>query len=133
MDDRCTVLIVDDEPGPRQSLRMLLKPLYRLEEAEGGHRAMEIVRRGGIDLVTLDLKMPGMDGAAVLKAIKEVDPNIPVLIITGHGTLRDAIELVRLGACGYLMKPFDVAEVTREIAQAIERKGKLDRLDRQFK
>lgn len=61
MDDRCTVLIVDDETGPRQSLRMLLKPLYR---------------------------MPGMGGAAVLKAIKETNPNIPVLIITGHGTLR---------------------------------------------
>lgn len=68
-----------------------------------------------------------MDGLAVLRAIKTYDPQIEVLIITGYGTIKNAIELVRLGACGYLTKPFHISEVTNEIIQAIEKKRRIDR------
>ncbi|WDT82989.1 MAG: response regulator (plasmid) [Candidatus Manganitrophus sp.] len=83
-------------------------------------------------MVTLDLRMPGMDGLAVLRAIKTYDSQIEVLIITGYGTIKNAIELVRLGACVYLTKPFHISEVTHEIILAIEKRGRIDRLNRQF-
>lgn len=132
MNGKSTILIVDDESGPRESLKMILKPSYHVEEADGGLKAMQIIRRLKIDVVTLDLRMPGMDGLAVLKAIKDYDRHIEVVIITGHGTLENAIELVRLGACGYLTKPLKVSGVVGEISLAIEKKRTVDRLNRPF-
>jgi DNA-binding NtrC family response regulator len=123
---RPTVLIVDDESGPREALKMILSPFYHVEEAEGGLQALQVLRKQRVDLVTLDLKMPGMDGLAVLKAIKEYDRHIEVLIITGHGTEKIAVDLVRLGACAYQTKPFNVSDVVREIARAVENKRKFD-------
>jgi|GEM_PF-2553451 len=124
-----TVLIVDDESGPRESLKMLLKPHYRVEEADGGLRAMQIIRKRKVDLVTLDLRMPGMDGVAVLKSIKEYDPRIEVMIITGYGAGAhgSAADLIRLGAHSYHTKPFNVPQLMIEIARAIDNKKQFDR------
>lgn len=129
MNAKSTVLIVDDESGPRESLKMLLKPHYRVEEADGGLRAMQIIKKRKVDLVTLDLRMPGMDGIAVLKSIKEYDPRIEVMIITGYGagSHAGAADLIRLGANSYHTKPFNVPQLMVEIAQAIESKKKFDR------
>ncbi|MDC4228280.1 MAG: response regulator (plasmid) [Candidatus Manganitrophus sp.] len=132
MEDKPTILIVDDESGSREALKMILHPHYHVEEAEGGLQALQIIRKKKIDVVTLDLRMPGMDGLAVLRAIKTYDSQIEVLIITGYGTIKNAIELVRLGACVYLTKPFHISEVTHEIILAIEKRGRIDRLNRQF-
>jgi len=129
MNAKSTVLIVDDESGPRESLKMLLKPLYRVEEADGGRRALQIIRERKIDLVTLDLRMPEMDGATVLKSIKEYDPGIDVMIITGYGSGAhgSAGELLKLGASGYHTKPFDPPRLITEIARTIDHRKKSDR------
>lgn len=129
MNSKGTVLIIDDETGPRESLKMLLRPHYRVEEADGGLRAMQIIRKRKVDLVTLDLRMPGMDGVAVLKSIKEYDPRIEVLIITGYGAGAhgNADDLVQLGARSYHTKPFNVPQLMMEIAHAIESREKLNR------
>lgn len=126
MNSKSTVLIVDDESGPRESLKLLLKSRYKVEEADGGLRAMQIIRKRKVDLVTLDLRMPGMDGLAVLKSIKEYNPRIEVMIITGYGA-ESAADLVRLGARSYYTKPFDISQLMVEIAQAIDNKKKFDR------
>lgn len=127
MSAKATVLIVDDEIGPRESLKMALKSTYHIKEADGGLQAMQILHKRKVDLVTLDLKMPGMDGIAVLKSIKEYNPRIEVLVITGHGTRKNAAELVQLGACGYQTKPFNVQQIVSEVSRAIENKKRHDR------
>lgn len=132
MNFRSKVLIVDDESGPRESLKMVLAPFCQVEEVSDGLQALEFIRQQTVDLVTLDLRMPGMEGVAVLTAIKKYHPKIQVLIITGYGTVTSAIELVRLGACGYLMKPFEIPRVLAEVTLAIKKKRKSDRLDRPF-
>lgn len=126
MTTQSTVLVVDDEIGPRESLKMLLKPIYRVEEADGGLRAMQIIREHRIDLVTLDLRMPGMDGTSVLKSIKEYNPRIDVMIITGYGSGADGADLFKLGASGYHAKPFDPPRLMTEIARAIDQRKKVD-------
>lgn len=133
MESKNTVLIVDDECGPRESLRMLLRPLYNIEIAEDGAKALEIIRNRKIDLVTLDLKMPGIPGEEVLTQIKKHNPEIEVMIITGHGTLRHAVDLIQRGACGYQMKPFEIAKVVTDILKVIERKAKMERIKNVFK
>lgn len=129
MNTKSTVLIVDDESGPREPLKMLLRPHYRVEVADGGLRAMQIIRKRKVDLVTLDLRMPGMDGVAVLKSIKEYNPHIEVMIITGYGSGAhgSAADLVQLGASSYHTKPFNVPQLMMEIAQAIDNKKIIDR------
>ncbi|NKE71159.1 response regulator [Candidatus Manganitrophus noduliformans] len=132
MDTQNTILIVDDESGPRESLKLILKPFYNIEIAEDGPQALEIIQKKKIDLVTLDLKMPGMQGEEVLSRIKEAHPEVEVLIITGHGTLKNAIELIRKGASGYELKPFTITEVVMNISKTLDRKNKMQKLKQIF-
>lgn len=132
MEAQNTILIVDDESGPRESLKLILKPFYNIEIAEDGPQALEIIQKKKIDLVTLDLKMPGMQGEEVLSRIKEAHPEVEVLIITGHGTLKNAIELIRKGASGYELKPFTITEVVMNISKTLDRKNKMQKLKQIF-
>lgn len=132
MEAQNTILIVDDESGPRESLKMILKPFYDIETAEDGPRALEIIQKKQVDLVTLDLKMPGMQGDEVLRRIKEAHPEIEVLIITGHGTLKNAIDLIRKGASGYELKPFTITELVMNISKMLDRKKKMEKLKHIF-
>ncbi|MCG3113212.1 MAG: response regulator [Candidatus Manganitrophus sp.] len=132
METQNTILIVDDESGPRESLKLILKPFYNIEIAEDGPQALEIIQKKKIDLVTLDLKMPGMQGEEVLSRIKEAHPEVEVLIITGHGTLKNAIELIRKGASGYELKPFTITEVVMNISKTLDRKNKMQKLKQIF-
>src|ERR1044072_832357 len=91
-------LIVDDELGPRESLRMILNPYCHVHMAERGAQAIEMLKQIPIDLVTVDLKMPGFSGINVLEKVKQHDPDIEAIIITGYGSLDTAIEGLRLGA-----------------------------------
>lgn len=129
MNNMGNILIVDDENGPRESLKMILRPHYNIVEANGGFQALQIIREQQIDLVTLDLRMPEMDGTIVLMAIKKYDPTIQVLIITGYATLANAVELVKLGACGYLVKPFQIPRLLNDVAKAIDKRRKVDQLN----
>lgn len=117
-----SILIVDDEIGPRESLRMILKPHYNIYTAENGHSAIEMLRQTEIDVVTLDLKMPGMSGIETLKEIRLIDPDVMVIIITGYGTLKSAIEAIRYGVYDYIPKPFNVPEIMSIIEKSIQRR-----------
>ena len=101
------VLVVDDEPGVRESLRAILNGDYEVLTADCGEQALAIVTREPIDIMTLDLKMPGLGGVRVLQRVKQIDPDIEVLIITGNGSLDSAVEGIRLRAFDYLTKPFE--------------------------
>jgi signal transduction histidine kinase len=126
--NRPHILIVDDEIGPRESLRLVLSPYYNVHVAEGGAQAVEMLRQFPIDLATLDLKMPGMTGIDVLAKIKEHDPDIEAIIITGYGSLDTAIEGLRLAAFDYIAKPFDVKHILTLVERGLERRRSRTRL-----
>ena len=116
------ILIVDDEIGPRESLRMILKPHFNIYTAENGYIAIEMLRQIEMDVITLDLKMPGISGIDTLKEIRLIDPDVMVIIITGYGTLKSAIEAIRYGVFDYIPKPFNVPEILDMIEKSIQRR-----------
>jgi len=116
------VLVVDDEIGPRESLRMILKPNYNVYAVESGYAAIQMVQQVEMDVLTLDLKMPGLSGIDTLKEIRTIDPEVMVIIITGYGTLKSAIEAIRYGVFDYIPKPFNVPEILSIIDKSIQRR-----------
>jgi len=128
MQTKPNILIVDDEAGPRESLKMILKPFYGIYTAETGGKALQIVKNEEIDLVTLDLKMPDLHGTEVLREIKKISGDVEVVIITGFGSLKSAVEGIRLGASDYLLKPFNVSEIVSIINRTLEKKRLYDQL-----
>jgi putative two-component system response regulator len=118
-----SILIVDDELGPRESLRMILKPIYDVHTASNGQEALKFLQKEEIDLVTLDLKMPGLSGLETLKEIKRFKPEVEIIIITGYGTLTNAQEAIRYGAGDFISKPFNVADIIAIISKSFERRS----------
>jgi len=116
------ILVVDDEMGPRESLKMILNPYYNVHIADRGGQAIELLKQYPVDLVTLDLKMPGFTGIDVLEKVKQHDPDIEAIIITGYGSLDTAIEGLRLGAFDYISKPFDVNHILALVKRGLERR-----------
>jgi len=116
------VLIVDDEIGPRESLRMILKPNYNVFTVENGNAAIQMIQQIPMDVVTLDLKMPGISGIDTLKEIRMIDPDVMIIIITGYGTLKSAIEAIRYGVFDYIPKPFNVPEIISIIDKSVQRR-----------
>ncbi len=129
-DPRPTVLIVDDERGPRESLRMILEPTHRVLQASRGGEALETLRTRGVDVVTLDLHMPGMRGDELMRAVRREFPSVEIIVITGCGSVESAAEAVRQGICDYLQKPFDVVQVTAAVARAVARRASRSQLTR---
>lgn len=119
---RATVLVVDDERGPRESLRMILSPSYEVRLASSGAEALEALHTTPVDVVTLDLAMPGLRGQELMRAIRLDFPDVEVIVITGHGSLESATEAIRHGICDYLQKPFDVVQVTAAVYRALSRR-----------
>jgi two-component system nitrogen regulation response regulator NtrX len=117
---RASVLIVDDEAAIRDSLRMILEyEGYRVEEAASGPEALTRVADRPPEAVLLDIKMPEMDGLAVLTAFRERGYEMPVLIITGHGDVATAVEATRLGAFDFFEKPLQRERVLLSLANAV--------------
>jgi DNA-binding NtrC family response regulator len=127
-DPRPTVLIVDDERGPRESLRILLEPAHRVVPCARGSEALEILRAEPVDLVTLDLRMPGMRGEELMRRVRDEFPDIEIIVITGCGSAEGAAEAARHGICDYLQKPFDAARVAAAVAKAAARRAARARL-----
>ncbi len=123
MSNKGTILIVDDEVGPRESLRMILKPIYEVFTAGDGQEALRCIQDKNIDLVTLDLKMPGLSGIDVLREIKKFQADIEVIVITGYGTLTNAQEAIRFGAGDFISKPFNVADIIAIVSKSFERRN----------
>ncbi len=116
------VLVVDDERGPRESLRMILSANYDVSSATNGAEALDLLRTGAIDLVTVDLNMPGMKGDELMRTIRAEFPQTEIIIITGCGSIETAVEGIRHGVFDYLTKPFDVVQVTASVSRALERR-----------
>ena len=123
--EKPTILIVDDEAGPRDALKVILRPLFHIRSAENAKTALAILSQEPIDLVTLDQRLPDCQGIDLLQDIRKKYPHIQVIIITGYGSLKSAMEGIRHGAAGYLLKPFNVTELTTLINQTLEKKNRL--------
>jgi len=120
---RSVVLIVDDEPGVRAAVKVILEGRCDVVEAADGTAALEIMRRQDVDCCLLDILMPGMDGIEVLGCIKRLDATIEVVLVTAVRTLRTAVEAMRLGAYDYLTKPFPMEELRGAVHGAPERRA----------
>ncbi|MBS0150944.1 MAG: response regulator [Nitrospira sp.] len=127
---RPTVLIIDDEVGPRDALKVVLDPFCTIHCAENARMALKLLGTKPIDLITLDQKLPDRPGLELLQEIKLKYPDIEVVVVTGYGSLKSAMEGIRHGAAGYLLKPFNTHELTTLIQQTIEKKRRLDFLRR---
>src|SRR5690606_24616689 len=127
---RASVLVVDDERGPRESLRMILSPLYRVTAVANGSDALDALRTTPVDVVTLDLAMPGLRGPELMRMIRSEFPDVELIVITGQGTLESATEGIRWGVADYLQKPFDVMQVTASVYRALTRRRSRTRLVR---
>lgn len=117
------ILVVDDEPGVRQSFRALLEPRFRVSAAADGKRAIDCIRHREFDVVLLDLNMPGWSGVETLAKIREVSPELAVIVVTGVGSYQAAVDSLRLHAFDFITKPFEGARVL----EAIERAGQARR------
>lgn len=118
-----TLLIVDDEEGPRQSLRVVFKDQYNLLMANDGTRAIELAKQNRIDVAITDIRMVGMSGVELLEHLKAVDPGIEVIMLTAYETVDTLRLALRLGACDYLNKPFDIATMRKAVSNAMERRS----------
>lgn len=117
------ILLVDDEEDFRKTLaNRLRKRKLEVIEAESGPAALEFFSGQAVDVVVLDVRMPGMDGIQVLKRMKETKPLVEVIMLTGHASVESGIEGMRLGAFDYLMKPCDINELILKIQDAYQRK-----------
>ena len=121
-----TVLVVDDEAGPRDALKFILRTFCNVRSAENAKMALEVLGQEPIDLITLDQKLPDRHGLELLRDIKHHHPDVEVIIVTGYGSLKSAMEGIRQGAAGYLLKPFNVNELTTLIQQTMDKKRRLD-------
>src|SRR5438874_5225332 len=123
MSDPATLLIADDDPGLRQSLeRTLTREGYRVILASDGNAALERLQAGGVDLVLTDLKMPGLSGIELLRAVKAIASEVDVILLTAFGTVEEAVKAMKEGAYDFLTKPFQRAQLLRLIRQALERR-----------
>src|SRR6266404_8105305 len=115
------ILVIDDEMGPRESLRMLLKPNYQVHTADNVEAGLCILHEKKPDAVISDIRMPGTSGIDGLRRIREIDPHVAVIMLTGFGALETAKEALRLGANDYISKPFDAREMRDVIGRNVER------------
>jgi DNA-binding NtrC family response regulator len=124
-DNRKRVLVVDDEPGVRESIRILLSSDYDVATVASGDAALEAIQRERPQLVLLDIIMPGMDGMELLERVRVSDPGLPIVILTATKTVKTAVAAMKLGAFDYLQKPFDVDEL-RLIVERATRTAELE-------
>jgi len=119
-DGRQRVLIVDDEEGIRDLLsRTLAMAEYDVQTVSDGISALHHLKENGFSLVIADLRMPGMDGLTLIREVKQFNPRLPIIIITGFSSESSAIEAVNLGVAGYLTKPVGIPQVLAAAAKAL--------------
>lgn len=119
------ILIIEDEPAIRRVLTKILleeSDTYSVDEAEDGAQGLEKVKSEDYDLILCDIKMPKMDGKELLEAVKKLKPEIPIVMISGHGDLETAVHTMRLGAFDYISKPPDLNRLLNTVRNALDRK-----------
>jgi DNA-binding NtrC family response regulator len=125
--EKMRMMLVDDEERFLSTTQKLLaRKGYDVVTAASGAEALEKMRSHNIHVVILDVKMPGMDGNAVLKEIKRQFPLVEVIMLTGHATMESAIDGLKWGAIDYLMKPADMDEVIQKAEEAFEKRQGLE-------
>jgi len=120
---RPVILIVDDDPGVRESFRLVLDDDYELLEAADGGAALETVRVTEVDLVLLDIRLPDLDGIGVLERLRALDDHLEVIMVTAVQDLRTAVAAMKLGAFDYVTKPFEEEEITALARRAVEKRA----------
>jgi two-component system, OmpR family, response regulator len=117
------VLLVDDEVAFANNIAKLIsKRGYEVIAVYNGESAIRAIEENEFDVIVLDLKMPGLDGLATLKQIKKRQPNVEVIILTGHGSMDSGIDGIQLGAFDFIMKPVRFEDLHESIRQAFQRK-----------
>ncbi len=119
------ILVIEDEAAIRRVLVKILSEeneMYELDEAEDGSRGLEMIKKTDYDLALCDIKMPKMDGVEVLQAAKKIRPEIPFIMISGHGDLDTAVNTMRLGAFDYISKPPDLNRLLTTVRNALDKK-----------
>ena len=119
------ILIIEDEASIRRVLTKILSEendTYQVEEAEDGVQGLEKIKNSDYDLVLCDIKMPKMDGEELLEAVKKIKPEIPIVMISGHGDMETAINTMRLGAFDYISKPPDLNRLLNTVRNALDKK-----------
>ncbi|RPD99583.1 sigma-54-dependent Fis family transcriptional regulator [Aureibaculum marinum] len=120
------ILIIEDEAAIRRVLKKIISEensTYQVEEAEDGLSGMEMIKNNDYDLVLCDIKMPKMDGVEVLEKTQKIKPEIPVLMISGHGDLDTAVQTMRMGAFDYISKPPDLNRLLNAVRNALDKKN----------
>jgi len=117
--DLPNMLVIDDEEGPRLSLRMVFKNDFRVHTVENGDQAVEFARHNPVHVAILDIRMAGRSGIEVLRNLKEIDPYMEIMMLTAYETIETARQSLRLGACDYLSKPFDLPTIREAAARAL--------------
>ncbi len=131
-DTKPTVLIVDDEAAPRAALTHILRKDFNILTADDARSALAVLNDHGVDLVTLDLKLPDRSGSDLLREIKQTHREIEVIMVTAYGTLQSAMDCIRQGAAGFLLKPFNASEMLTISLQTSHKKQRLDLLRSAF-
>jgi len=115
-----SILIIDDDDQLRNSFKKLLSEEgYKVDSAASGEAGLNIVKKEVPDIVILDMRLPGMNGLETFRAIRKIEPKLPVIIMTAFGTTETAIEATKLGAFDYILKPFDIPDMLSLVKQAI--------------
>ena len=122
MTQGASVLIVDDDAGIRKTLSKILeKEGYLVETVENGQQAIKASNKRFFNVALIDIRLPDMEGTKLLERLKEPEPKMVKIIITGYASLQNAIEAVNKGADGYVLKPFDAAELLAMIEKHLEK------------
>ncbi len=120
------ILIIEDEAAIRRVLKKIIveeNELYEVDEAEDGLAGIELIKNNDYDLVLCDIKMPKMDGVEVLERTQKIKPEIPMLMISGHGDLDTAVQTMRMGAFDYISKPPDLNRLLNAVRNALDKKS----------
>jgi len=129
MEIKPTLLIVDDEPGARQSLEVILEDDFHVLTAENGQGALQIIQKEPVDLVLLDVHMPEMDGLEILRRIKKQDEEIDVIMVSALNLARKAVDAMKLGAYDYITKPYEPEDILSTVARVISKRNLRKELD----
>jgi DNA-binding response OmpR family regulator len=122
MTAKANILVVDDEPIERQSLMDILRlEGYHVAAVANGEAAVDHVRQNQVDLILLDLRMPGMSGLEVIKVVSRLSPEIEIILLTAHGSMESAIEALRSRIHDYLLKPASPAQIIDSVARGLAR------------
>ena len=117
-----SILIVEDQEGPRRALMMILSSFYRIYTAETASAALKIIIDSPIDLILMDVGLPDYSGIELLRRVRASGRDVKVIVMTGGASIESAEEVLRLGAVAYLLKPFNFQEVLTLVENALTEK-----------